>query len=128
MTLPRGPLISAGPAASSHSGQAHSTSPVASVRRRVSARMRELDCLLFRLHLESLIIRIQTSTFINIQRIEFRFGLYQTCKTSIEAGLRTEIVAPQNHPDMVRDSPQMPQGHVGVQKSDTFDRVLTFPL
>jgi hypothetical protein len=41
--------------------------------------------------------------------------------------LCTKIVAPQNHLDMVRDSPQMSQGHVDVQKSDIFDRVLTFP-
>jgi hypothetical protein len=34
MILPWGLLISAGPAASSHLGQAHSTSPVASARQR----------------------------------------------------------------------------------------------
>jgi hypothetical protein len=64
MILPRGPLIIADSAASSRLGQAHSTSPVASVRRRISARMCVLDCLLFRLHLASLIIRIPTFTFI----------------------------------------------------------------
>ena len=46
MILPRGPLFSAGPAASFHLGQAYSTSPVASVHRRVFARPRVLKCLL----------------------------------------------------------------------------------
>jgi hypothetical protein len=45
MILPRGPLISAGPAASSRFGQAHPISPAALVRRRVATRMRILDCL-----------------------------------------------------------------------------------
>lgn len=46
MILPRGPLISAGPASSSRLGQAQPTSPVASVRRRVAARRRVLDYLI----------------------------------------------------------------------------------
>ena len=65
MILPRGPLISAGPAASSRLGQVHFSSSVTLVRRRVYARLRVLECLLFRLDWESLIIRVQTFTFIH---------------------------------------------------------------
>lgn len=48
MILPRGQLILAGPAASSHLGQAHPTNPVASVRARevstLATRSRFLSC------------------------------------------------------------------------------------
>jgi hypothetical protein len=68
-------LISAGPAGPSRLGQAHFTSPVTLVRRRVYVRLRVLECLLFRLDLESLIIGVQTLLFIHIQHTKLRFRL-----------------------------------------------------
>jgi hypothetical protein len=59
-------LISAGSAASSRLAQTQFTSPVTLVRWRVYTRLRVLDCLLFRLELESLIIGVQTFIFIHI--------------------------------------------------------------
>jgi len=67
MILPWGLLIYAGPAASTRLGQVHFSSSVTLARRRVYARLRVLECSLFRFDLESLIIRVQTFKFIHLK-------------------------------------------------------------
>lgn len=100
MILPRGPSISAGPAASSQLGQAHFTSPLW----RVCASMRvcaSSSVYCFTSTLSHPTARTRTSTF----SIELCFWPQEICKACIETGSQIEIIALQSPVETVKDSP-----------------------
>jgi hypothetical protein len=79
-------------------------------RQRVYARLRALECLLFRLDLEALCQ--DKDVHFRIQSIKLGFWPQKICKACIETGSQIEIIALQSLVEMVKDIPLTLQGHV----------------